>query len=146
MFLKLIVFILIIVPISLFIHELGHLLGAKHLKADRVTVSIGIGKELYSFVYKNLHFNIYMFIMFQAYTDSERNPRFTDKEYAFITLMGPIFSLILTGVSGVLLIKITSEVLTYFFFFNLWLSVVNLIPFKIKNQKSDGYLIWDLLK
>src|SRR5699024_3221076 len=127
MILNFIILILLITPISLLFHELGHLLGAKHLKADRIVISIGSGKK------------IYLMIMFQAHTQSERQPKFNNKELAFITAMGPLFSLILTVFLGLLLCVITSEIIIYFFLFNLWLTITNLIPFKFKNQMSDGY-------
>lgn len=146
MFFNLIIFILIMVPISLFIHELGHLLGAIFLKADRVTIYLGIGKQVSSFTYKNMHVKMFLLMMFHAYTQSERKLDFTNREYAFITIMGPLFSLLLTGLIGAFLFVVKSKVILYFFLFNLWITVINLIPFKIKNQKSDGYLIWTLLK
>lgn len=146
MLLNFIIFILIIVPISLFTHELGHLLGAKYLKADRVIISIGTGKKLYSLNYKNIKLDISLFVMFHAYTNSERKPEFSNKEFALITAMGPLLSLLLTGIIGLILLTITSEIMIYFFYFNLWLSVINMIPFKLRGQKSDGYLIWELLK
>ncbi len=146
MILNFIILILIIVPISLLVHELGHLFGGKHLKADRVTISIGSGKNIYSFTFNEMTLNIYLMVMFHAHTHSERHPNFSNKEFAFITAMGPLFSLIFTSFFGLLLFVITSEVIFYFFLFNLWLTITNLIPFKFKNQKSDGYLILTLLK
>jgi len=55
--------------------------------------------------------------------------------------MGPLFSLFLTGLIGTLLFVVKSKVIIFLFLFNLWITVINLIPFKTKNQKSDGYLI-----
>src|SRR5699024_2776953 len=127
MILNFIILILLITPISLLFHELGHLLGSKHLKADRIVISLGSGKK------------IFLMIMFQVHTHSERQPKFNNKELAFITAMGPLFSLILTVFLGLLLCVITSEIIIYFFLFNLWLTITNLIPFKFKNQMSDGY-------
>lgn len=146
MFINLIFLILVIVPISLFIHELGHLFGAKCLKADRVTIYLGAGNRLFTLTFKNMTINTYLLIMFNAHTYSERKEDFTNKEYAFITIMGPLFSLVFTMFFSLLLIVTTSKLIFYFFLFNLWLSIINLIPFKINNQKSDGYLIWSLLK
>ncbi len=146
MFINLIFLILVIVPISLFIHELGHLLGAKFLKADRVTIYLGAGRKLFTLSFKKMTLNLSLLIMFNAHTQSERKQNFTNKELAFITMMGPLFSLIFTGVFSLLFIITTSELIFYFFLFNLWLAVINLVPFKTKNQKSDGYLIWNLLK
>lgn len=146
MFINLIFLILVIVPISLFIHELGHLLGAKYLKADRVTIYLGAGRKLFTLSFKEMTLNVSLLIMFNAHTQSERKQNFTNKELAFITMMGPLFSLIFTGFFSLLFIITTSELIFYFFLFNLWLAVINLVPFKTKNQKSDGYLIWNLLK
>ena len=146
MILNFIILILLITPISLLFHELGHLLGAKYLKADRVVISIGSGKKIFSCNFNEMSIKIYLMIMFQAHTHSERQPKFNNKELAFITAMGPLFSLILTVFFGLLLCVITSEIIIYFFLFNLWLTITNLVPFKIKNQMSDGYLILTLLK
>lgn len=78
-------------------------------------------------------------MIFHAYTQSERKLHFTRKEYSFITKMGPLFSLFLTELIGTLLFVVKSKVII--FLFNLWITVINLIPFKTKNQKSDDYLI-----
>src|SRR5699024_2251741 len=111
MILNFIILILLITPISLLFHELGHLLGAKHfsllfielipllgvkyLKADRIVISIGSGKKIFSYNFNEMSIKIYLMIMIQAHTQSERQPKFNNKELAFITAMGPLFSLIL---------------------------------------------------
>lgn len=146
MVVNIIILILIIVPISLLVHELGHLFGAQCLKADRVIISIGTGKKIKRFTMRQMTLDIYFLIMFHAHTHSERNPDFSNKEFAFITAMGPLFSLIFTVFFGVLLFVFNTDVIIYFFLFNLWLTITNLIPFKFKNQMSDGYLILTLLK
>src|SRR5699024_10005797 len=96
MILNFIILILLITPISLLFHELGHLLGAKHLKADRIVIPIGSGKKIFSYNFNEMSIKIYLMIMFQAHTQSERQPKFNNKELAFITAMRPLFNLILT--------------------------------------------------
>src|SRR5690625_5827975 len=84
---------------------------------------------------------IYLMIMFQAQTHSERQPKFNNKELAFITAMGPLFSLILTVFLGLLLCVIISEIIIYFFLLNLWLSLIYLILFKFNNKMYYCYLL-----
>lgn len=60
-------------------------------------------------------------------------------------MIDPLFSLLLIGIIGSLLSVVKSERVLYFLF-NLWITFINLIPFKIKNQKSEGYLTLTLLK
>src|SRR5699024_1372672 len=136
MILNYIIINLLITPNSIIIHDIALLLGAKHLKADRIVISIGSGKKIFSYNFNEMSIKSYLMIMFQAHTHSERQPKFNNKELAFITAMGPLFSLILTVFLGLLLCVITSEIIIYFFLFNLWLTITNLIPFKFKNQMS----------
>src|SRR5690625_1326027 len=129
MILNFIILILLITPISLLFHELGHLLGAKHLKADRIVISIGSGKNIFSYDFNEMSIKIYLMIMFQAHTQSERQPEFNNKELAFITAMGPLFSLILRVFLGLLLCVITSYIVIYFFLFTFCLLITYLILF-----------------
>src|SRR5699024_8024982 len=129
MILNFIILILLITPISLLFHELGHLLGAKHLKADRIVISIGSGKKLFSYNFNTMNIIIYLMMMFQAHTHIEIHAKFNNIELAFITAMGSLFSLLHSVFLGLFLCVITSEIIIYFFLLNLSLTITNLIPF-----------------
>src|SRR5699024_4921355 len=114
MILNFIILILLNTPISLLFHVLGHLLLAQQLKPDRIVNSVVSSKKIFLYNFNEMSIKIYLMIMFQAHTHSERQPKFNNKELAFITAMGPLFSLILTVFLGLLLCVITSEIIIYF--------------------------------
>src|SRR5699024_2998358 len=95
MILSFIILMLLFTTISLLFYELGHLLCVQYLKDDRIVISIVSGKKIFSYNFNEMSIKIYLMIMFQAHTHSERQTKFNNKELAFITAMGPLFSLIL---------------------------------------------------
>ena len=146
MFLNLIYLILIIAPISLIVHELGHAFAAYFLKADKIIVTLGIGKKLKTFKVKNINIIIHLCLMLNAYTCSERHNKFTKKEFSIITIMGPVMSLFMSIFFYYAYAILETEFIFYFFLFNIWLTISNLIPFKIGQRQSDGYVFLKLLK
>src|SRR5690625_7340674 len=96
MILNFIILILLITPISLLFHELGHLLGAKYLKADRVVISIGSGKKMFSCNFNEMSIKIYLMSIFQADNDSDRQAKFNNKELALMIARRPLLSAVLT--------------------------------------------------
>lgn len=63
----------------MFIHELGHLLGAIFLKADRVTIYLGIGKGFVHLLIKICMLKYFLLMIFHVYTQSERKLHFTKR-------------------------------------------------------------------
>jgi len=141
------VFILIILlaPISLLIHELGHVYGATRMKATKVQLSIGIGSTLFQRDTNKFEIILRRFFLVHYATATVREEPFRRSEKLFITIMGPLFNAICAF--SLFLIEYyvyTHLIIQLFMLFNIWLVVMNLIPFKIGQKHSDGYTIYRL--
>jgi len=142
-----VLFIVIIVPISLFWHELGHLLGAKLMRATHITLTIGTGKPILKWTFNNMTFIINRLFIFHSLTETNSFHTLSKKDKFVITLMGPISSLLLSFITFCFDIFLFNNViLVYASLFNLWLGIVNLLPFKINEKQSDGYTILQIIK
>lgn len=146
LFIQLFSFFFLAVPISLFIHELGHAITSLLLRADYVLIRIGKGTRLFRTNIRRFSVAIYTNFFVHYMTEYERTVPFVKREQIVIALMGPIAN----SIFGVMSFFIYKEIYTFkvFFFcalFNWWLMISNLIPFKIGQKRSDGYTIYTLL-
>lgn len=131
----------IVAPIGTFIHESGHMLGAKFVKADCIKLSIGIGKKLGTISFKNIHITIHALFFLGGFVQSERKLPYKATDIFWITICGPmnngVFALLIFNLNGIY----TSQWMYILYLFNLWLAIINMIPYKVKNRHSDGYTI-----
>lgn len=140
------ILVFIIAPISLLFHEIGHLVGASLMRATSVQLTIGLGKPLWQTKFANIHIMIRRFFLVNSVTSTVRTVPFSNREKITITMMGPLFSSMLTIITFIAYnVFIPTDVLYLFYMFNLWLVIINLIPFRIKHKQSDGYTICALL-
>lgn len=138
--------IIIIGPISNFLHECGHALVANLLKADQIKLTIGSGSCIKQYCTKRVEVNILSKFFIGGFSKTTRTPFFTKKELVLIAIGGPISSGILSIVALLCYFIFMNEVLLLTTIYNGWLALVNLIPFKIKSKQSDGYVILTTLK
>lgn len=138
----------IIAPLSLFFHELGHVIGARINRATSIRLTIGIGKQLYKKRFGNVTIVIRKFFIVNSFTETYRKEPLKRLEKIIITVTGPLFSLLLTGLAYFLCLVLVQHTFFYLLFlFNAWITIINVIPFKIGNRKSDGYtIITNILK
>lgn len=135
-----------IAPISLLFHEIGHVMGAKWANASSIQLTIGVGKKLWAGSISNLQITVRSLFMINSFTSTTRKNPYQRKEKIMITMMGPLFSgLLAIIIYGVYFIFIPSQMMYIFFLFNLWLVFINVLPFKIGQKQSDGYIIYTLL-
>ncbi|MUK87224.1 hypothetical protein GMD78_02260 [Ornithinibacillus sp. L9] len=137
---------LIAAPFSTIIHELGHLVGATIVKADQITLSIGTGKNAYTFSKDNIRISFQPSFLLTGLTKSERSKPYNSLEVAFITFCGPLFNIL----SFILFTGLHNFVHENSYFFllmllNGWIATVNMVPFKVNNKESDGYIIFKQL-
>lgn len=138
---------LIIAPVSLFLHEVGHVIGARLMRATAICLSMGLGKKLWTFSFQNIDITIRTFFLWNYYTLSEREGSFDRYEKVMITLLGPLSNVgIATICWFVYHMLIQSSVIYLFFLFNLWVAVINFIPFKMGQKQTDGYTMMQLLQ
>lgn len=133
--------VFVIAPISTFLHEFGHVLGAKWLKADSIRLSIGHGKQIATFSWKQIHVSLRALFFLGGMAYNERNDPYNKIEVIFISICGPLSNAIAATVIFVLA-GFSWIPVRFFIMFNIWLLVINLIPFSIKGKQSDGYTIW----
>ena len=133
-------------PISVFIHELGHAIAAVSLNANYIEITLGSGRELYILKWKQYVIRCNRIYFIGGVANYERNKPFTSKEMIWLTLFGPLFNGITASIIFFLLIIYPNVYLQLLFWFNIWLAIANLIPFRIKEKQTDGYTIIQLIK
>ena len=133
--------LLIVAPIGTIIHETGHLIGAIIVKADRISISIGLGKKIGTYSFRNVTINIHTLFFLGGYVQSQRKASYETSEVVWITIFGPINNAVFAMIFYFMNEIYVHPYIQILFLFNLWLAVVNIIPFKIRGKQSDGYMI-----
>lgn len=146
MILTIIVLIFLMAPISLFIHELGHVLPGLFFGSERSIIHIGRGSSLLHWRGKKLELSIHLWFFQGAYSINERSPVFTNYEKILISVGGPLLNGLLALTLSVFFSEVENPYVKVFLLFNLYLATVNLIPFSFKGKGSDGYRVLQLIK
>ncbi|MEN1969111.1 site-2 protease family protein [Lentibacillus sp. N15] len=132
--------IFIIAPISTFVHELGHVFGAKWAKADSIILSLGSGKKIAALSYKQIQFSIHTLFFLGGLAYNKRDKPYKPMEIIWISLCGPIGN----GIAATVvfcLVGFSYGPVRAFVLFNIWLGLINMIPFRLNGKQSDGYTI-----
>jgi len=138
--------VLIVAPISTVLHESGHVLGARSVHADKITLRIGRGKPLITQNRGKTQLIINRCFFIGGLTESEREPPYSRKEKIWISFLGPAVNGFLAMISFLLLYIYPNKFLTLFLLFNVWMAAGNFLPFRIGESQTDGYTILQLLK
>ncbi|WP_068671965.1 site-2 protease family protein [Oceanobacillus sp. Castelsardo] len=137
--------VLIIAPLSTFFHEIGHAIAARTLKASEITLKMGIGKRILAITLLELNIEIYSLFFIGGHTVSSRHPYYKKGELIYISLMGPLSN----GIIALFLcLYLRNEVNLYIelsFWFNIWLFIMNIIPIRLNNKYTDGYIVYKLI-
>lgn len=133
--------IFVVAPISTFIHELGHLIGAKLSHANNVVLTIGSGKQIFSVKLKSLELRFNKLYFIGGYVNSTAKEGYTYFNKITIALCGPLNNIIFACFIYFISMNTMMNLIQIMILFNLWLACINLIPFKLSNRKSDGYTI-----
>ena len=143
----LILYLLFVVgPVSIILHEAGHAFAAHTAKADRILLSIGMGKKIYEKSFNKLQLSIHRFFFMGGFSASSRNTAFKASEMIWIALMGPLTSGLLACAFYLIHVAFPSNYFLLFFLFNVWLTVINLLPLNVGGKQSDGYKIFRLIR
>ncbi|GGB33889.1 hypothetical protein F3157_04880 [Virgibacillus dakarensis] len=132
--------VLFTAPVSTMLHELGHVLGAKWAKADSITLSVGAGKKLITFSFKQIQIDVFTLFFLGGSAYSERNIPYKPMEKICISLAGPVSNGLAAAIVCVLFGS-SNVFVQVLILFNIWLAVINIIPFKLNGKQSDGYTI-----
>lgn len=144
MLLYLFLLLIVIVPITNFFHEFGHAAVAKMFRIDNVTIHLGSGPELFTLRLFNIMITIHLLFFIGGYSKNTDRKDISAAKQGMIALGGPISNILLT----VLLYSfgnLSYHLLQLAIAFNLWVALMNLLPFKLFGKKSDGYVVMELL-
>lgn len=140
------IFLFIIGVVSLIFHELGHITASRWNRAEQIYLIIGAGKQIFTFTIGRLIVRIQQLFFMHFVTVSNRDKTYTSKERIVISIMGPAFSILLAVFFYSLFYFYFSVYVVYIgFLFNIWLAFFNLIPLKIGQKATDGYIIYKTL-
>lgn len=133
-------FVLFIIGMtSLLFHEIGHVTAARWYHASHIDLIVGAGKKVFAYSVGRLTVHVHQLFFMHFVTSSNRSSLYTSKEITMISMMGPVFSILLATVFYMLFHAFFSVYFLYVgFLFNLWLGIFNLIPFKIGHKTTDG--------
>jgi Zn-dependent protease len=129
--------LLIIAPISLLFHEAGHTLAANIFTSSSVNLHLGIGPRVLTWKYSRGEVAVNAFYFAGGMTISSQPEKAYGK--VAIAIAGPLVNLLIAALT--LLYPFHPSITTWVLFFNLWLGITNLIPFKLLGKESDGWTI-----
>src|SRR5699024_1200930 len=138
--------IFVVAPAGTSIHELGHLIGAKSVGADKVSLTIGEGNIGYRTMWKKMHILIRLLSFVGGVVLSERKVPYQPGERITIGVFGPLSSLLAACICALLYIVYPGSYLLLMLLFNLWIAFINIIPFRFKDKQSDGYTIYEAIR
>ncbi|WP_226658469.1 site-2 protease family protein [Guptibacillus hwajinpoensis] len=129
--------LLIIAPISLLLHEAGHTLAANIFTSASVKLHLGLGPRILTWRHSRGEVAVNAFYFIGAMTISAP----PEKAYGkiAIAIAGPLVNLIIAALT--FLYPFQSSITVWILFFNLWVGITNLIPFKLLGKESDGWTI-----
>lgn len=133
--------VFVVAPVGTIVHECGHLLGAGTVQADKITLSIGRGKQMISFSLKRIRITVYAIFFLGGQARSKRKTSYKPMEIIWVTFCGLLSSSLFAVLFYFLYNAYSSPYIKLLFLFNGWLAIVNSIPFKINGMQSDGYTI-----
>ncbi|ALX47997.1 site-2 protease family protein [Lentibacillus amyloliquefaciens] len=138
--------ILFAAPVGTAMHEIGHVLGAKRVRADKITLTIGTGRIITQMVSNKTVYTIRLFYFLGGVAFSQRKIPYKPVEQIKIAGSGPLMSLIAAGLCYGFYNVHPSNYVLILLLFNLWVAVVNIIPFRFKGKESDGYTIYKVIR
>ncbi|GAA0481478.1 hypothetical protein GCM10008986_02690 [Salinibacillus aidingensis] len=135
---SLLIFFLLIAPLTILFHEFGHAGMAYILKADLVHFFIGSGRERAALRVGRIHLHLHTLLFMGGQSLSEKENDFKAWEKVLISIAGPIMNGVVAW--GISFMSYENTVIQLAIWFNLWLAILNLIPFRHGRKKSDGYV------
>ncbi len=129
--------ILVISPLSLLLHETGHTLAANVFTSAGVKLHLGIGPRLFTWKHARGEVAVNAIYFAGGMTISSQ----PEKAYGkiIIALAGPVTNLFVATIAPAL--PLPPSIIAWVLFFNLWLGITNLIPFKLLGKESDGWTV-----
>ncbi|QTM99708.1 hypothetical protein ERJ70_10585 [Sediminibacillus dalangtanensis] len=133
--------VLVAAPAGVWIHESGHAIGSWFCRAEYMDLTLGAGKRIKEVrIGRKLTVHFHLLFTAGGHASSSRTHPYSRVEKVIISLGGPACNL----AAGWLLMKFVFESnawIRLFALYNLWIAMVNFIPFKWRGKKSDGYFV-----
>jgi len=136
--------------LTIFLHELGHLIVAKLVKCKVEVFSIGFGKELFSFKYKGTKYRLALFPL-GGYNKLKDELNYSKSKYAFTNLRyrdkmfiisaGCATNVIIGLIAYYVGLNLQIYNLYYFGWLSLALGITNFLPIPALDG-SYSILIW----
>jgi Zn-dependent protease len=139
-----VILLVVIVPISNFIHEYGHILIARTLKVNGTIIEIGVGPTFSSFRLFGCQCRINTVYFLGAQSFNESDTEVSNWNKALIALGGPLGNLVIACLLSVIITN-DNQTVRLFMLFNFWVGFVNLLPFRFFKKESDGYIFTSML-
>lgn len=137
--------VFVVAPMSNFLHELGHALGAILVKADKVKIMIGKGNKIKSIGTERRMLDVNSWYFIGGLTESSRDKPFNKKEKILILVFAPIFNGFVAIIFYFIFTFYPNIFVEIVIWYNLWLMLSNLIPFEWDGKQTDGYSIYKLM-
>lgn len=132
-------FLFVTVPVVNFLHELGHVFTSRIFGMTNTVLHLGTGPCLFRFQIVGIEINIHLVFFIGALSFSEYDEELQEWKRGIISIGGPLLNVMIALIS--LLLDVNENFhWELFILFNLWVGIVNMIPFKMKEKHSDGYL------
>lgn len=129
-------------PVSIIVHEMGHVAGALLENARPIKMHIGRGKKCFHLQIKSIEIFVYRWYFLGGATEFSRSVPLSKKNVIITSLAGPLCNLIIAAILFLLSIRPMGEHYLLWCLFNVWLGLSNLFPYKWRGKPSDGYLVW----
>ena len=133
-------------PFSVLIHELGHAIAAISIKSNNSTISIGSGEKLFSVQLKRINIVIHRIYFIGGYTQNNREVPYQPGELIWLTILGPIFNGIAACLIYLMMDLSSNAYIHLLMWFNIWLATANLLPLRIGEKQTDGYIIFQIVR
>ncbi|TDQ40412.1 M50 family metallopeptidase [Aureibacillus halotolerans] len=129
-------FLALVVPLTIVIHEMAHAISARIMGASEATIVIGGGKILLQLQCFQVLFQLRLFWFLGAYSKTNAD-QLSSVAKITISFAGPAVNLLIAlllfdGEHSDTFLNLTAA-------FNLWIGIVNLVPFKVGSRSSDGW-------
>jgi hypothetical protein len=135
------IFFFVIVPLVHLIHEAGHVFMAKLYDVKGTQIVIGAGPKIFETRIAGTGIRLNCILFLGAYSTNMEEGKLSYNEVVWISAGGPIFNILSIGLVLPFWNPFYFSLLNLFFYFSLWIGIVNLIPFKVGTRKSDGWQI-----
>jgi hypothetical protein len=143
---KLLLAAVVIQPLLVILHELGHFLTARLLGLEPSLISLGVGPKIWGGKILGVPLRIYGWPTLGLTRVGSRSLQFLRLRVWLTVLMGPVTNILLIGVSVAfwdsLVRSFGANVVLLWLIFNAFLVLMNLVPFQFRRlgqlYRSDG--------